>query len=236
MSEHSGYPGAPPGWYDDPAGGPGQRWWDGYAWTRGHRAPPAAAAAAVRGRARPRRNGPPAQMAPWAAASERLNTFTTTQRGRRRAAHGAGWHASPWRSRASTSSWASCCSGRTRTSCAPPATSSASTGTPRRPASRRPRTTPRPTRGRRSASSSDGAHDRRRDHRLHVAAPGRVGRARRSASRRGTRRPGASGCWFVPVVNLWMPYGAMRDCLPPDHPQRPRVLHWWIALLARRRS
>ncbi len=29
----SGYPGAAPGWYADPAGGPGQRWWDGYAWT-----------------------------------------------------------------------------------------------------------------------------------------------------------------------------------------------------------
>lgn len=31
--ETSGYPGAPPDWYPDPAGGPGQRWWDGYAWT-----------------------------------------------------------------------------------------------------------------------------------------------------------------------------------------------------------
>jgi Domain of unknown function (DUF4328)/Protein of unknown function (DUF2510) len=31
--EQSGYPGAPPGWYGDPAGGAGQRWWDGYAWT-----------------------------------------------------------------------------------------------------------------------------------------------------------------------------------------------------------
>jgi len=30
--ERNGYPGAPPGWYPDPAGGPGQRWWDGYAW------------------------------------------------------------------------------------------------------------------------------------------------------------------------------------------------------------
>ena len=39
------------------------------------------------------------------------------------------------------------------------------------------------------------------------------------------------GCWFVPVVNLWMPYQAVRDCLPPEHPSRPRVLHWWIALL-----
>src|ERR1700757_4922126 len=33
VSEDSGYPGAPPGWYPDPAGGPGQRWWDGYAWS-----------------------------------------------------------------------------------------------------------------------------------------------------------------------------------------------------------
>ena len=39
------------------------------------------------------------------------------------------------------------------------------------------------------------------------------------------------GCWFVPIVNLWMPYGAVRDCLPPGHPHRPRVLHWWIAWL-----
>jgi hypothetical protein len=39
------------------------------------------------------------------------------------------------------------------------------------------------------------------------------------------------GCWFVPIVNLWMPYSAVRDCLPPEHPQRPRVLHWWIAWL-----
>jgi hypothetical protein len=40
------------------------------------------------------------------------------------------------------------------------------------------------------------------------------------------------GCWFVPVVNLWMPYSAIRDCLPPDDPHRPRVLQWWIAFLA----
>jgi hypothetical protein len=40
------------------------------------------------------------------------------------------------------------------------------------------------------------------------------------------------GSWFVPIVNLWMPYGAIRDCLPPGHPRRGRVLQWWIALLA----
>jgi hypothetical protein len=39
------------------------------------------------------------------------------------------------------------------------------------------------------------------------------------------------GSWFVPVVNLWIPYSAVRDCLPPGHPHRRRVLHWWIAWL-----
>jgi hypothetical protein len=40
------------------------------------------------------------------------------------------------------------------------------------------------------------------------------------------------GSWFVPVLNLWMPYGALRDCLPPGHPRR--VLGWlpWVAFLA----
>jgi hypothetical protein len=40
------------------------------------------------------------------------------------------------------------------------------------------------------------------------------------------------GSWFVPVVSLWVPYSAIRDCLPPDDPNRRRVLHWWIAWLA----
>ena len=140
------------------------------------------------------------------------------------------WRASPWRCRPSTSSSASSSNGSTRTSCAPPATSSASTSTTRRTASRRRRTTPPRnsfagvgllvgcSRWPRSSSPASGSTRRRRP----VA---------RSASRRGTRRPGASGCWFVPIVNLWMPYGAVRDCLPAEHPQRPRVLHWWIAWL-----
>jgi hypothetical protein len=37
------------------------------------------------------------------------------------------------------------------------------------------------------------------------------------------------GSWFVPVVDLWMPYGAIRDCLPTGDPQRAHVLRWWIA-------
>src|SRR5580704_3979840 len=67
VSEHSGYPGAPPGWYQDPAGGPGQRWWDGYAWTEST--------------VLPQQPPPPpsAQVAPWVTASERLNAFNTGQ-------------------------------------------------------------------------------------------------------------------------------------------------------------
>ena len=64
-----------------------------------------------------------------------------------------------------------------------------------------------------------------------------------SGSTAPRRRPGRSGtpparspawgvgCWFVPIVNLWMPYGAVRDCLPPGHPERARVLRWWVAWL-----
>src|ERR1700723_1114623 len=73
VSEHSGYPGAPPGWYKDPAGGPGQRWWDGYSWSEAtvlpQQAPPP-----------PWAGAPQAPPAPWTVASERLDAFTTTQR------------------------------------------------------------------------------------------------------------------------------------------------------------
>jgi hypothetical protein len=37
---------APPGWYSDPSGAAGQRWWDGHAWTA-HVAPVVAPAATV---------------------------------------------------------------------------------------------------------------------------------------------------------------------------------------------
>jgi Domain of unknown function (DUF4328) len=39
------------------------------------------------------------------------------------------------------------------------------------------------------------------------------------------------GSWFVPVVNLWMPYQAIRDCLPLGHPARRQVLYAWVAFL-----
>ena len=35
------------------------------------------------------------------------------------------------------------------------------------------------------------------------------------------------GSWFIPVVGLWFPYQALRDCLPPDHPGRRTVARLW---------
>jgi hypothetical protein len=37
--------------------------------------------------------------------------------------------------------------------------------------------------------------------------------------------------WFIPVVNLWMPYQAIRDLLPPGNAHRRTVLQWWWLLL-----
>jgi hypothetical protein len=39
MSAPAGYPDPPAGWYPDPSGRPGQRYWDGHKWTE-HFAPP----------------------------------------------------------------------------------------------------------------------------------------------------------------------------------------------------
>jgi hypothetical protein len=36
------------------------------------------------------------------------------------------------------------------------------------------------------------------------------------------------GSWFIPIINLWYPYMALSDCLPPDHPLRPRALWAWL--------
>jgi hypothetical protein len=37
--------------------------------------------------------------------------------------------------------------------------------------------------------------------------------------------------WFIPIVSFWMPYQAIRDCLPPDDPNRPLVLRWWLLVI-----
>ena len=37
--------------------------------------------------------------------------------------------------------------------------------------------------------------------------------------------------WVVPIVNSWMPYQAVRDCLPPGHALRPTILRTWLLVL-----
>jgi Domain of unknown function (DUF4328) len=38
--------------------------------------------------------------------------------------------------------------------------------------------------------------------------------------------------WFIPIVNLWMPYQAIRDCLAPGDPNRAVVLRYWLLFVA----
>jgi hypothetical protein len=39
------------------------------------------------------------------------------------------------------------------------------------------------------------------------------------------------GSWFIPVVNLWFPFWALSDTLPPEHPLRRRGLWAWLAYI-----
>ncbi len=231
MSDHSGYPGAPPGWYDDPAGGSGQRWWDGYSWSEAtvlpQRQPPPPPPAWT-GAAAPQ--GPASHVAPWAVASERLNTFTTTQlvddeRGLVPVARFAvavpavyflvtlllqRVNANQLRSAGHQFriDWDAAQSGAPT----PAYHATSSTLTPI---------------GLLVGLATVVAIVFACIWQHRAASAGRaLGIPSRSSPAWGV------GCWFVPIVNLWMPYAAVRDCLPPDHPYRPRVLRWWIALLA----
>ena len=198
--------------------------------TRGPRRPSCPSTRRPRhGPARGRRSGPASQVAPWAVASERLSDLQHDGLVDERAGDGAG--GAPRRGDAGRllPRQPDRAAGRTRTSCAPSATSSGWTGTTRRTASRRRPTTARA--GFSPSASSSGV--------LTLAAvvvaciwQHRAASAGRALGIPSRRSPAwGVGSWFVPVVNLWMPYSAVRDCLPPDDPHRPRVLHWWIAWL-----
>jgi hypothetical protein len=38
--------------------------------------------------------------------------------------------------------------------------------------------------------------------------------------------------WIIPVVDLWFPYQALRDCLPPGDPGRRVVGRMWVCFVA----
>jgi hypothetical protein len=60
----------------------------------------------------------------------------------------------------------------------------------------------------------------------------RAATAARAMRLPATRSPGwGVAFWFIPIVNLWMPYQAIRDCLAPADPQRAHVLRYWLFFL-----
>lgn len=224
MSEHDGYPGAPPGWYADPAGGPGQRWWDGYAWTGAtvlpEQPPPPPWAGG------PPPQGPPVQVAPWAEASQRLSAHTT----------------------AALVDTESRMVGVARFAIATPALCAILTLIVNRLNADRwlavghqfrvdwhaaqNHVTPPPYHGESAFTPANLIFELLAIAGLVVIL---VWQHRAASAGRALGIPSSQspawgvGSWFVPVVNFWIPYQAVRDCLPADDPHRARVLHWWLA-------
>ena len=225
MSEDSGYPGAPPGWYPDPAGGPGQRWWDGYAWSEAvvlPQQPPAPPWAGA-----PPPPGPPLEPAPWAVATQRLDAHYTS--GLVQSERGL--------------------AGMARISLSVPAAVGLLTLVLLR------------TESSRLLTIGQDFKIIYTDTQRHITPPTftnesfspwffllalvaiaalivtliwqhRAASAARALGFPSTHSPGwGVGSWFVPIVWFWIPYQAIRDCLPPDDANRSRILQWWLAFV-----
>jgi hypothetical protein len=217
--DSGGYPGAPPGWYPDPAGGPGQRWWDGYAWTEATvlpSVPPPPPASAYP-------SGPPphpyATAPPWIPQPRAVRDLV-----------GDELRISPV----------------ARFAIAFPGVSSlvnvifmVSNASAYR------------TFGHELRLSMDAAQNHQTIPVVHVPSDGgfttvlvlpaiaalivffiwqfRAATAARAMRLPAKRSPGwGVAFWFVPIVNFWMPYQAIRDCLAPDDPNRAGVLQYWL--------
>jgi Domain of unknown function (DUF4328)/Protein of unknown function (DUF2510) len=232
VSEHDGYPGAPPGWYPDPAGGPGQRWWDGYAWTEAtvlpHAPPPPPWAT---GQSAPGAHvttvvQQPELAPPWAEAAQRLSAHNANELvDAELRMVGVG-----------------------RVAVAMPALCNLAGVIITRLYANR------------YLAAGNQFRIDWHDAQLHKTAPPYSGpnivtpaslvvnlvfivaaivalvwQHRAASAGRALGIPSDQspawgvGSWFVPVVNYWIPYQAVRNCLPPGDPHRPRVLHWWIA-------
>jgi len=248
--DSGGYPGAPPGWYADPAGGPGQRWWDGYSWTEATALPavppppPASHPASVSspglpppppaygapappayGVSQPPAYGvspPPAYGAsqPWLPVARNARDLVAVELQISRVARFAiafpalvtlvdviTWvtFASQWRNFGHQFHVALIAAQN------------------HQPA---PSLTPPDSFG--GLSTILGL--------FAIAAvvvecvwQFRAASAARAMGLPAKRSPGwGVGFWFIPVVNLWMPYQAIRDCLAHDDPKRAVVLRYWL--------
>jgi hypothetical protein len=215
----TGYPGAPPGWYPDPAGGPGQRWWDGYAWTDAVVLPT-----------------PPPPPPQWAANPGHPNAMSQS----------AAIAATPYllARELALLPVARLALGffgvdylvgliNTRLHLSQLRTEGHQLRLIYRAAEHGQ---PSPT------FSNPQSIDPLQAILLLVFVVAvifgcmwqfRAATAARSLGLPSRHSPGwGVGSWFVPVVNLWMPYQAIRDCLPPDDPNRRLVLQWWLSLLS----
>jgi Domain of unknown function (DUF4328)/Protein of unknown function (DUF2510) len=222
----TGYPGAPPGWYADPAGGPGQRWWDGYAWTETTvlpevpPPPPSFVPPLPPPPPPPRLGGTPGYWTPPPPNVADLVQREVALTPRARAAVvffgvnilvglvnlqlrrtqfrdvGHQMHLSFEASR----------NGRPV-----PAFTTQSTTDPLQVIF--------------SLVTTVAVV-------ILLIWQFRAASTARSLGYPAKHSPGwGVGCWFVPIVNFWMPYQAIRDCLPPNDPHRPLVLRWWLIAL-----
>jgi Domain of unknown function (DUF4328)/Protein of unknown function (DUF2510) len=223
----SGYPGAPPGWYADPAGGPGQRWWDGYAWTEAtvlpstpppppgstamaslaHQAPPAAPAYLGSQPGLHRQPNAADLVAREAAMVPRARVAVI--------AYGTTLILNLINERLQRAQLRTLGHEYHRIFTAIQHNRTAPT------ISNQPEDSLGLILGLLAIVAIIFA----------LVWQFRAASAARALGYPATRSPAwGVGCWFVPVVNLWMPYQAVRDCLPPGDPNRPHVLRWWLVL------
>jgi hypothetical protein len=230
----SGYPGAPPGWYADPAGGPSQRWWDGYAWTD---------AVAVPAQPPSPPAFPPPPPPPWAvppgvsrpgAPSSAVGVSPGASNADARELVGRAASMAPVARLAFVFFGIEILVGliTTRLNLAQLRTEghqmrlifhAAANGQPA-PTFSNPPTL--------NAVQSTLILVGIVATVIGCIWQYRAASASRSLGLPSTRSPGwGVGCWFVPVVNLWMPYEAIRDCLPADDPNRRLILRWWLSVV-----
>jgi uncharacterized membrane protein YgcG len=225
VSDQSGYPGAPPGWYPDPAGGPGQRWWDGYVWSEAvvvpEQPPPPPWASS------PPPAGAPLEPAPWSTASERLQTYNTS--GLVASELGMAPVARVSLGLPAVTGVLLLLVVRTQSSQMlqlgqdfKVAYDAAARGLP---TPQIPNTSFSPWFFILGLVAGAGLV-------VTLMWQHRAASAARALGFPATCSPAwGVGSWFVPVVNYWFPYQALRDCLPPDDPHRGLVLQWWLAFV-----
>jgi hypothetical protein len=225
--QRTSYPGAPPGWYSDPAGGPGQRWWDGYAWSDAvvlptQPPPPPAGYGSVPpalGQPNPYTpHGRPvdpralaetefrlAPLARIAFAIPCLYLFVNLISIRvNRAQYRALGHQFDLAMKAAENN-------RPAPTLVAPDQFNGAIG---------------------ALMSAVGL--------CAIAAvviaciwQFRAASSARAMAYPARRSPGwGVACWFIPIVNYWMPYQAIRDCLAPGDPGRRLILRWWLSVIA----